>query len=264
MTQYICIGVPYYIGERHANRTEVEAIKNSGFAHEIGADWITIEPDFDSAPDRLSAVNRALADVIQAHPDHIPLIFASDCCSALGAMKGLEAQQPAILWYDAHGDFNTEETTPSGFLGGMPLAWLVGLGNMRYMEGIDLAPIPEFDVIAADVRDLDPEEGDNLRASTITVWTNFDDTLTEPLPDKPLYIHFDTDVVDINDLPGMNYPAPDGPSLDQCVASLERVVRDSNPIGILFSLWNDSLPTNGRSLEGTLRLARTFVAGSHG
>jgi arginase len=81
------------------------------------------------------------------------------------------------------------------------------------------------------------------------------------LPDKPLYVHFDTDVVDIVEMPGMGYPAPNGPPLDTCAAALERVSRDSNAVGLLFSLWNDSLPTDGKSLAGVLRLAQAFVEG---
>src|SRR5690606_131738 len=108
---YVCIGVPYSIGERLAGRVEVETVKNSGIAAEIGAAWVDVEPEFDTAESPLVAVNRALAEVVQAHPGKTPLIFASDCCSALGAIKGLEERNPAVLWYDAHGDFNTQETT---------------------------------------------------------------------------------------------------------------------------------------------------------
>lgn len=259
MPNYICIGVPYYIGERIANRTEVAAIENSGFADEIGAPWITIEPDFAAVPDTLTAVNKALADVIQSHPDRVPLIFASDCCSALGAMKGLEAQSPAVLWYDAHGDFNTPETTPSGFLGGMPLAWLVGRGDMQHMTNLGLSPIAERDVFIADARDLDPGEAAALRESAIAHLPRLDDLLTTPLPDKPVYVHFDTDIVDITDMPGMNYPAPGGPSLEQAVQTARRVAQDTRIAGVLFSLWNDSLPTGGKSLTGVLQIAHAFI-----
>jgi arginase len=259
LAQYICIGSPYYVGEHFDGRTEVEAIKNSGFHHEIGADWIDIQPDFDAAPHPVTAVNRALADAIARHSDKTPIIFASDCCAALGAIKGLESRQPAVLWYDAHGDFNTDETTPSGFLGGMPLAWLVGRGDQSYMNDLNLAPIAESDVIITDARDLDPEEGENLRASDLIHLTSVNDLLTADLPHKPLYIHFDTDVVDIEDLPGMNYPAPGGPSLQKTTDTLAHVVHNAPTAGLLFSLWNDTLPTNGRARDAVLKIARSFV-----
>ncbi len=260
MPQFVCIGVPYYIGEHFPERREVEKIKASGIAEELDALWVDLQPDFDTAPDAVTAVNRALAAVIAYHADRVPLVFADDCCAALGAMKGLERHDPAIVWYDAHGDFNTPETTLSGFLGGMPLAWLVGRGDMRYMRGVDLTPIDERDIIITDARDLDPEEGVNLRESDITLLTNTRDLLTAPLPQKPLYLHFDTDIVRLDDMPGMNYPAEGGPSLDDCVATVQRLAREGQAVGLLFSLWNDALvPDDDRSLNGVLRLTRAFA-----
>jgi arginase family enzyme len=69
----------------------------------------------------------------------------------------------------------------------------------------------------------------------------------------------DTDVVDISELPGMNYPAPDGPSLAETNATLDRLAKEAEIAGMLFSLWNDSLPTEGKSLAGVLSMVRTVV-----
>ncbi len=126
MSKYVCIGVPYYLGEARPERAEVSALRQSGIAAELNAEWVEIEPDFAAADDPAVAVNWALAEAIKAHQAKTPVVFANDCTSCLGMVKGLEDKAPAILWYDSHGDFNTPETTPSGFLGGMPLAALVG------------------------------------------------------------------------------------------------------------------------------------------
>ena len=262
MTKYICIGSPYYIGQRIDERTEVDALETSGIAAEIGATWINIKPDFDSAPDALTAINLEIARIIYTHTDCVPIIFASDCIASLGVLKGLEAHNPALIWYDAHGDFNTEETTPSNFLGGMPLAWLVGDGDQKYMTGADVKPLAQTDVIMTDGRDLDPEEAIRVENSEITHIKRIEKLLRAPLPEKPLWIHCDTDVVDIDDLPGMNYPAPDGPSLEMTCMTIKRVANDANCIGLSLSLWNDSLPNGGKALAGTLKLVRAFVEGN--
>ena len=110
---YVCIGAPYWIGERQTI-SAVEAIKQSGIAEVLSTEWVDIQPDYETYPEQVVAVNVALAEAIKAHADKTPLIFAGDCTFALGAMKGLEDQHPAILWYDAHGDFNTPATSPSG------------------------------------------------------------------------------------------------------------------------------------------------------
>jgi arginase len=234
-------------------------IKSSGIAAEIGAAWVDVIPDPGLSDNPVLAVNRALADTIQSHPAKTPLIFAADCVSALGALKGLEARQPAVLWYDAHGDFNTWETTPSGFLGGMPLAMLTGRGDRQYMRGIDLAPLPDGHILITDARDLDPEEAVALRASKLTHLPKVDDLLTVPLPDQPFYIHMDVDVIDPAEMPGLGYPAPGGPSVAQVNASLRRVVAERPTAGVLFSLWNGSMVTDDRALQATLSIVRTIV-----
>ncbi len=258
MPNYICIGVPYYLGEARAERQEVEALRRSGIAAELGADWLTIAPDFAGAADPVVAVNQALAQAIQAHADKTPVVFANDCASCLGMMKGLEAKSPAILWYDSHGDFNTPETTPSGFLGGMPLAALVGRGNQRLMRGLDLEPVSEADVIISDVRNLDPEEGVMLRGSEVSIYETLDALDAAPFPDKPLYIHFDTDVVDCAEMPAMSYPEPGGPSLAESIVSLKRSLRRGKVAGVLFSLWNGALEGSDEAQEATLELIRAL------
>ena len=254
MSQYVCIGVPYYLGESRPDRCEVGKLRQSGIADELDADWVDITPDFNAVDDPVVAVNRALAAAIQAHSGKLPVVFANDCTSCLGMVKGLSAKAPIILWYDSHGDFNTPETTPSGFLGGMPLAALVGRGNQHLMRGINLEPIPEADVIITDVRNLDPEEGVMLRSSEVTIHQSLDSLHIATLPDRPLYIHFDTDIVDCHEMPAMSYPEPNGPSLQECVLSLKRVLAQGNTAAILFSLWNETLDGADEALTATRRL----------
>jgi len=258
MPDYICIGVPYYLGEARKERLEVEALRRSGIAAELGAEWLTITPEFDRADDPVVAVNRALAEAIQTHADKTPVVFANDCTSCLGMMKGLEAKSPAILWYDSHGDFNTPETTPSGFLGGMPLAALVGRGNQHLMHGLALKPVAEADVFISDVRNLDPEEAVMLRGSEVTVFESLDALDAATIPDKPLYIHFDTDVVDCAEMPAMSYPEPDGPTLAESIASLKRALSRGKIAGVLFSLWNSTLEGSSEAQEATLKLVRAL------
>ncbi|MCY3715021.1 MAG: arginase family protein [Chloroflexi bacterium] len=258
MSDYICIGVPYYLGESLPQRREVAALRDSGIAGELDADWVDIAPDFAAHADPVVAVNWALAEAIQFAAPKTPLVFANDCTSCLGVVKGLEALSPAILWYDSHGDFNTPETTPSGFLGGMPLAALVGRGNQRLMRGLQLAPIAEADIVISDVRNLDPEEGVMLRESQVAIYETLGELDAAPLPDKPLYIHFDTDVVDCAEMPAMSYPEPGGPTLDESIASLRSALEKSRVAAVLFSLWNSALPGADEAQAATLRLVRAL------
>lgn len=261
MPQFLCVGVPYFIGERIEARTEVARLRENDFIQEIGAEWVDLAPDFDRHDDPVVAVNQSLVETINRYPNHIPIVLAADCVSAIGTLRGLYRPDIGVVWYDAHGDFNTEETTPSGFLGGMPLAMLVGRGRQLIMQGVGLAPLPEEHIIITDARDLDPEEGENLRASKLVHLPDIEDLMTAPLPAGPIYIHLDVDVVDPAEIGGMSYPAPGGPSIETTARTLERVAREGQVVGLLASLWNEALAEDDQPLEGTLALLRAFVRG---
>jgi arginase len=70
--------------------------------------------------------------------------IAGDCVATMGVLAGLHDAgiTPTLIWFDAHGDFNTWETTPSGFLGGMPLAMIVGRGEQTMPHGWAGDPLP--------------------------------------------------------------------------------------------------------------------------
>jgi arginase len=127
------------------------------------------------------------------------------------------------------------------------------------MHGLGLAPMAEENIIISDARDLDPEEGEALRSSKLIHYPSVDDLLTAPLPDQPLYIHMDIDVVDSNEMPGLGYPVPGGPTTAQVNTTLKRVVSERPVAGVLFSLWNDSLTEDDRALQYVLSMVRTIV-----
>lgn len=257
----VIISVPYFLGEKRAERNETEQIRVAGYDKKIGAEWIELEPDFEAHADRVVAVNAAIADAVQANSDKFPIIFASDCTSCFGPIKGLNHDDIGVVWFDAHGDFNTPETTPSGFLGGMPLAALVGRGNQHLMTGINLSPVAEGNIVVTDVRDLDPEEGENLRASEITIATTIDDLLTTELPSGPIYVHLDVDILDPQWMPALNYPANGGPNLAQVNAALQRVAKDGNVVAVLVSLWNADKASDAGPLQTTLDMVDALLAG---
>src|SRR5262249_23885999 len=131
-------------------------------------DALAIQPgDLPDAPpwERLAALYDPVADAVAAADR--PLVVSGDCTTSLGTLAGLQRKgcDPAIAWFDAHGDFNTHETTLSGYLGGMPLALPVGRGDPTLRDRLDLRPVPENRVILGEARDLDPPERLALDAS---------------------------------------------------------------------------------------------------
>ncbi len=175
--------------------------------------------------------------------------FAGDCCAALGVLAGLQRAgiKPTLIWLDAHGDFNTWETTPSGFLGGMPLAWMAGLGEMTVMDGLGITPLMPDQIILSDGRDLDPGEKILIEGSGITHLPQIEALLDYPLSDAPLWVHFDVDLIDSNELKALSYPAPGGPTSRQLRPIFQRIAATGNVAAVSMSSWTPELDDDAGS-----------------
>src|SRR5205807_3059466 len=107
--------------------------------------------------------------------NEFPLIVGGDHSIALGSISGVARvhKNVGVLWIDAHGDFNTEETTPSGNIHGMILAALAGLGNSHLTEVGGWAPkLNKQRTVIVGARDLDPPgERELLRTHGIHIFT---------------------------------------------------------------------------------------------
>jgi arginase len=159
-----------------------------------------------------------------------PLLFASDCSICLTTLPAVARLRPdaRFLWLDAHADFNSPATTPSGFLGGMCLAgacgvWDAGLGDT----------IPPERVVLAGIRDLDPGERELLERSDVTVIGASLETLVytqNALDRAPVYIHLDLDVMDPAVFPAQ-FPAPGGLPPAKLYDLLEAVAGECEVVG---------------------------------
>lgn len=192
-----------------------------------------------------------------------PVSMAGDCCTTLGVLAGLQQENvsPTLIWLDAHGDFNTWETSPSGFLGGMPLAMLVGRGEQTMPDGLELTPLPEAQVILTDARDLDPEEAVAVQQSGVTHLPDVAQLLTHPLPEGSLYVHFDVDVINPDEAPAMNYRAPGGPSSALLHEVFARLAATGRVTAVSVSAWNPALDEDGRSQTVVMALLQTLLGG---
>jgi arginase len=134
-----------------------------------------------------------------------PVLTASDCSICLATLPLLARLRPDadVLWLDAHGDFNTPETTPSGFLGGMCLAGACGQWDTGF--GGDLDPAR---VIMCGVRDVDAGERVLLDTRGVGLVEAPSD-LAELVAGRALFVHLDLDVLDPGVLPA-TFPAPGG------------------------------------------------------
>src|SRR5215470_3383872 len=157
-----------------------------------------------------------------AHP---VVVISGDCTTALGTVAGLQraGADPGIVWFDAHGDVQTLETTTSGYLGGMVLRLLVGYRPELIAARLGLRAVPERQVTLVDARDLDPPEVSYLAGAQIRR-CEVGELDAAGLPGGPLYVHLDLDVIDPAQLPGLRFPAPGGPSPAQVTGALSALL----------------------------------------
>ena len=158
--------------------------------------------------------------------DGRPVVVAcGDCLTALGAVAGLQASgvDPAIVWFDAHGDVQTPETSSSGYLAGMALRLLTGYRPELIASRLGLRPVLEDRIVLADARDLDPPEATYLDQALIRR-RQVPDLAVAELPDGPLYVHVDLDVIDGVELPGLRFPTPRGPDARQVADALGMLI----------------------------------------
>jgi arginase len=96
---------------------------------------------------------------------------------------------------------------------------------------LGLEPVPEQRVVLVDARDLDPPEAEYLDGAGITRCEVAD--LDEPLlPEGPLYLHVDFDVIDGGELPGLLFPAPGGPSRKKVAKAIRRVLDTGRVVAV--------------------------------
>jgi len=227
---------------------------------------------------RVGMANGHLGEIVAKNEKdgYFSVGFLSNCNSLMGMLAGLQhsgtGRRPlkvGLVWIDAHGDFNTPETTLSGMLGGMPVAVSAGmcLTRLRLGAGFDPA-LPTKYIVMACVRDTDPLEQELIDRSDIQHITTVDiRTLSDNIHRQMrrlssitdiIYIHIDMDVLDPVEVQGHSLNVPDGPTSIELAAALK----------IMFSyekaaaLGIASYPADRDDDRLSLKAAYNLVAGT--
>jgi arginase len=162
----------------------------------------------------------------------VPVMLAADCSVSLTTLPAAIRNRPdaRLLWLDAHGDYNSPDTTGSGYLGGMCLAGACGVWDAGLGEAV-----PAERVVLAGIRELDSGERELLEAGPATViGASTVETLVavkNALDGAPVFIHLDLDVIDPEHFPAA-VPAPGGLHSDRLYDLLDSVLEDCELAGI--------------------------------
>jgi arginase len=211
----------------------------------------------------LAPIHRELADTVASvtRKGGQPFCVVGDCCQVIPVIAGLERSGiwPTLIWLDSHGDFNTWDTTPSGFLGGMPLAMLTGRGDQRLMRAVGLEPIADTRVVLTDGRDLDPGERMLIEKSKIRFVPTVDALDAAALPDGPLHVHFDADIINAAEAPAFLYPVKGGPSAERMQTVLDALLKTGRVVSFsVCASWDSAKDPDGKTLVAVKKALEPF------
>jgi len=282
------IGDPYNVGWRGAGIDEgARALRDAGLVDKLkkvvsevldyGDIEVRLPPRDDSNPKLLNprqveAVCKALATKVHStlEKGYFPLIIGGEDSVLMGIIEGFQralGTRIGLIYMDAHGDFNTPETTPSGLIGGMNVAITAGRGPKELVEMFGHSPLlPEENIVLYGTRELDAMEEMALAESKVRVYTRekirevgVENVVKEILHDlepkcNNIYVHVDLDVLDETAMSAQSLPVRDGLSMREFQETLQALVKSGKLCGMAIMVFNAAKDPNGVEARKVVRL----------
>ncbi len=262
------IQVPYDSGRKNFRMGNGHLVKHAlADLGEISVETIEVE-ELTFEQGTTFRILRSLSDAVSraVARGQFPLVLAGGCISSAGTLAGL-GQQTGIVWLDAHGDFNTPDTTPSGFFDGMALATATGRcwrNLARTVPGF--VAVSDENVALVGARALDQDEEMALQASgisTIAVATvreqgvraALDKVLTR-LPAKQLYLHIDLDVLDLGEARVNPFSCEGGLTVAELLEIVQMVASRKPLAAAAITAYDPSSDEDGRGLQAAALLVK--------
>lgn len=233
---------------------------------EVASKEIVLESPY---PAEISAAfelcRKVAAEVRQSREaGRFPIVLSGNCNTSVGTISGCGPERTGIIWFDAHGEANTPDTTMSGFLDGMPIATLLGRAWRNLAKTIPgFEPIPGNRIVLFGSRDVEPAERELLNSCGVSQISAVD-RLRSELPSiakqvMGIYLHADLDVLDSSVATANQWASAGGITLE-CLLEAIHVVRHSAPISALgIASYDPGVDRDGRALNAALRVVEAAL-----
>jgi arginase len=277
------VTVPYRYDERGEGLgAGPDALLAAGLPERLGAAGVELTGPHESRLDsalqeegrtalnigRLGADTARLVAMARRNGDGA-LVLAGDDTAAIGVVSGLKQAAGAgvaigVVWVDAHGDFNTPETSFSGILAGMPVAIMAGLAGPLWRDAAGLAtPVATEHIILAGTRELDEKEEALIRSTDVRVVPASElcdgDDFAQAIDRlvrccAQLYLHVDLDVLDPRFVPSASTPSANGLSVEELVTTMAKVLQTGKVAAVAISSLNPGAGARGeRSVASAMK-----------
>jgi arginase len=221
------------------------------------------------------ATSRIYNATKSAQAEHV-FLLGGECSIIVGALAGLSevfSGKPGMLWMDAHGDFNTPETSPSGYIGGMCLAMACGGGTGLSLDMAGRGPLlGEERLVHVGSRALDPPEIAAFNASPAKLYTaqqvkkvgaaDVAEEAARHLDNRSDWIvcHLDVDVTDPELIPSVNYPTPGGLTLEETTIIVKTLMKTEKMKVLELAAYNAAKDRRGSSARKIVDLIKAVLS----
>jgi arginase len=243
--------------------------------HQVTISQIESQSDFTIEVMSAFELNRLLADEVRraVETGFFPVVLSGNCNSCLGSIAGIGPENLGVVWFDAHGEFNTPETTLSGFLDGMPIAMATGRCWKSVAKTIPgFNPVAEENLVLVGACDLDVEEQRQLEHSGIQLVRTVTGEESEilgrikaaliHLQDRVtgIYLHIDMDAFEIGRSAANHYGATGGMSPEFMITAIA-LVKEYIPLrGCAIASYDPAFDSDSRFLEAGIQSIRKIVS----
>jgi arginase len=251
------IQVPYHLGREG----ELIGAGPPVLAEAIGGESFVVRrpTDFRNEISSSIAIAQELAHVVRetVSGGDFPLVLAGNCSTSLGTVSGLP-REVGVIWFDAHGDLHTPDTSPTGFFDGFALRLLIGEGWDELRR--NFKAVPRERVLLVGARDFDPTEPDDIvrRAGA----DDLEAALAE-LDVEAVYVHVDLDVLDPSEGRANGWAVDGGLSAEELELALDKIASRFEIAAAAFTAYDPAEDPDGKipKVAASLvpRLARAEV-----
>lgn len=274
------ISVPYDSGYRgmrmgrgplhFVQRGLPDILTSSG--HDVQFEQIESQAAFRTEVTTAFELNRLITERVRASADRFPLVLAGNCNTTLGVLSGMDTASTGLVWFDAHGDYNTPETSPSGFLDGMGLAVITGQCWRPLAATVaGFKPLPGTHIVHVGGRDLDAEEAVNMQRDGLAlipperITDEGAEQAVTPIFDllrntvDRIHIHLDLDVLDPAVAQANHYATSGGLNVEQIKTVLSQIAQHFSISSAVISAYDPDYDNEDRTLNAGIELIQTIL-----
>jgi arginase len=238
---------PLLTTKGHATRTDLIALPD-GFLAEIATTF---------------GVARAIAGRVGdcQRQGWRPLVLSGNCNAALGTVTGCGCGTTGVIWFDAHGEATTPDTTRSGFLDGMGISMLTGQCWHQLAQSVPgFAPLRGDQVVLVGARDVEADEADLLQRVGVRRVSRVEDLAPalESLRTRGqidgVYLHLDLDVIDPEEATANDWATPRGLRIAAMAHALTEMRRMLPVKAVGLASYSPEIDRDGRALQAALTM----------